>query len=190
MRKEPVVSMSATPLTRAIPDSLPLPRCHRCDFADRPFERETAGAVLRAYAVRWQRVLADPRTTSRPVGALAWSPLEHACHVRDMCLLFHQRLDTTLGTGRGPLPDPAVSGGHLPGLYRDEDPRRVAGELGRAARALALRLAALTAADWDHDDPRFPGERLTVDFFTRHLLHDIAHDLGEVLRAGGPGLRR
>ncbi|QDY80486.1 DinB family protein [Streptomyces qinzhouensis] len=178
--------MSATPLTRTIPDSLPLPRCHRCDFADRPFGRETAAAVLREYAVRWQRVLADPRTTSRPVGALAWSPLEHACHVRDMCLLFHQRLDLTLGTGpRGPRPAPAGdTGGQLPGLYRDEDPRRVSGELGRAAGALALRLAGLTAADWDHDDPRFPGERLTVDFFTRHLLHDIAHDLGEVLRAG------
>ncbi|MGV9317153.1 hypothetical protein ACWDR0_33995 [Streptomyces sp. NPDC003691] len=177
--------MSATPLTRTFPDSPPLPLCHRCDFADRPFTRETAARILREYADRWRRVLADPGTTSGAVGALAWSPLEHACHVRDMCLLFHQRLDLTLGTPRAPLPGPADSGGHLPALYRDEDPRLVARELVRAAGALARRFETLTAADWDHDDPRFPGERLTVDFFTRHLLHDIAHDLGEVLRSGG-----
>ncbi|MGC9438871.1 hypothetical protein [Streptomyces sp. WG5] len=58
----------------------------------------------------------------------------------------------------------------------------MAEELGRAAEALAHRLAALTADDWDRDDPRLADPRLTVDFFTRHLLHDIAHDLAEAVR--------
>lgn len=55
-------------------------------------------------------------------------------------------------------------------------------ELGRAAEALARRLATLTADDWDRDDPRLADPQLTVDFFTRHLLHDIAHDLPEAMR--------
>ncbi|WP_055551354.1 hypothetical protein [Streptomyces sp. NBRC 110028] len=58
----------------------------------------------------------------------------------------------------------------------------MAEELGRAAEALALRLATLTADDWDRDDPRLADPRLTVDLFTRHLLHDIAHDLAEAMR--------
>ncbi|MET8947605.1 hypothetical protein ABZX30_29720 [Streptomyces sp. NPDC004542] len=53
----------------------------------------------------------------------------------------------------------------------------MAEELGRAAEALAHRLAMLTTDDWNRDDPRLADPRLTVDFFTRHLLHDIAHDL-------------
>ncbi|MDO0929813.1 hypothetical protein QQY24_32370 [Streptomyces sp. TG1A-8] len=57
----------------------------------------------------------------------------------------------------------------------------MAEELGRAAEALALRLATLTADDWDRDDPRLADPRLTVDLFTRHLLHDIAHDLAEAM---------
>ncbi|MFE0426599.1 DinB family protein [Streptomyces sp. NPDC058953] len=180
--------MSATPLTRPVPvsPSLPLPHCRRCDFGDRPFGRETAADVLRDYASRWRRVLTDPAVPARGVGTLAWSPLEHGCHVRDMCLLFHQRLDLTLGAApTGPAPDGEGERGRVPGLYRDEDPGRVADELRAAAGALARRLDGLDAADWDHEDPRLPGERLTVEFFTRHLLHDIAHDLGEVLRAGG-----
>lgn len=178
--------MSATPLTRPVPvsPSLPLPHCRRCDFGDRPFDRATAPDVLRDYALRWRRVLADPGTPTGRVGVLAWSPLEHGCHVRDMCLLFRRRLAATLGTApAGPEPEDLGDPARLTGLYRDEDPRRVAGELVAAAEALARGLAALGPADWDREDPRLPGERLTVEFFTRHLLHDIAHDLGEVLRA-------
>ncbi|MFD9606206.1 hypothetical protein ACFRCI_47520 [Streptomyces sp. NPDC056638] len=57
----------------------------------------------------------------------------------------------------------------------------MAQELGRAAEALAHRLAMLTADDWNRDDPLLADPRLTVDFFTRHLLHDIAHDLAEAV---------
>ncbi|WP_413803738.1 hypothetical protein [Streptomyces iranensis] len=66
--------------------------------------------------------------------------------------------------------------------YRDEEPRLVAEELGRAVEALAHRLAVLTADDWNRDAPRLADPRLTVDFFTRHLLHDITHDLAEAMR--------
>lgn len=61
----------------------------------------------------------------------------------------------------------------------------MAEELGRAAEALAHRLAMLTADDWSRDDPRLADSRLTVDFFTRHLLHDIAHNLAHDLAEAG-----
>ncbi|MFI6289126.1 DinB family protein [Streptomyces sp. NPDC051018] len=144
--------------------------------------------MLREYAGRWRRVLADPSVTRRRVGPLAWSLLEHGCHVRDMCILFHQRLDTTLGTA-APAPHPGEPGGspEIPGLYRDEDPWRVAGELGRAAESLARRFESLSDGDWERGDPRFNDPGLTVGFFTGHFLHDIVHDLGEVSRSGGRG---
>lgn len=65
--------------------------------------------------------------------------------------------------------------------YRDEEPQHVAEELGWAAEALARRLAMLTTDDWNRADPCLADPRLTVDFFTRHLLHDIAHGLAEVV---------
>ncbi|MFF0445170.1 DinB family protein [Streptomyces sp. NPDC004609] len=161
------------------------PRCNQCNFPSVHSGGERAAGLLREYAGRWRRVLTDPQVTRRRTGPLAWSPLEHGCHVRDMCLLFHQRLDATLGTASS-APAPGEQGGSpdVPGLYRDEDPRRVAGELGRAAESLARRFASLSAGDWDRADPRFTDPRLTVAFFTGHFLHDIVHDLGEVTRAG------
>ncbi|MEU9605976.1 hypothetical protein [Streptomyces sp. NPDC048057] len=181
------LSSPSSPSSRGSLAAFPPPRCNRCDFGTRPFDRSAAGELLREYAARWQRVLVDPGTTGRRVGVPAWSPLEHGCHVRDMCLLFHQRLDATLGAagaslGALTIPDGA-QGFDVPALYRDEDPRRVCEELGRAAEALARRFDGLGGEDWERRDPRFPEDCLTVDFFTRHFFHDVAHDLGEVLRA-------
>ncbi|MCF3134491.1 DinB family protein [Streptomyces olivochromogenes] len=136
--------------------------------------------ALREYTAGWQRLLRAPELDDRRAGLPAWSPLESGCHVRDMCLLFHTRLDAILGES-AIAPRISTEGDTLR-RYQDEDPRQVAEELGRAAVTLARRLAAFTAEDWDRADPRLADPRLTVGFFTRHLLHDIAHDLAEAER--------
>lgn len=97
-----------------------------------------------------------------------------------MCLLFDQQLSAMLGFA--PMTVRAAGEQGLPPRYRDEDAGRVREELGRASETLAGHLAGLTADDWGHRDPRLPELGLTVDYLTRHLLHDIVHDL--------PGLPR
>ncbi|MFI2211482.1 DinB family protein [Streptomyces sp. NPDC020141] len=220
--------MGTTATTRWADALLTLPPCNRCNALWRAFRRETAAELLREYAAQWQRALSDPGTPDRGVGALSWSPLEHGRHIRDMCLVFQQGLDATLGAGALPpgrpdggpgLPDggqgppgaareegvrqsvgeegmrqsvgegpaPRVTGeGCARQSVGEEDARRVAAELGRAAGSLADRLDTLTADDWARADHRFADDRLSVGFFTRHLLHDIAHDLREVLRDDRP----
>ncbi|TDC76556.1 DinB family protein [Streptomyces hainanensis] len=146
-------------------------------------------ALLRECAEGWRRLLCDRGLDGRRVGTPLWSPLEHGCHVRDMCLLFHSGLDAMLGGNRiAPSErseagaDPEAHGPRVLRRYREEEPRQVAAELGRAADALADRLASLTDDDWRHRAPGPADSRLTVDFFARHLLHDIAHGLAEIRR--------
>ncbi|MBD0844106.1 MULTISPECIES: hypothetical protein [unclassified Streptomyces] len=159
---------------------LPLPDCDRCGFTARTASRPQVAHLVREYAVQWQHLLTHPAPARAPrrTGTPGWSPLEHGCHARDMCLLFHSRLDAILGIA--PTSTPSAS--DLP--YRDEDPHRVSRELAGAAESLARRLAACTAEDWDRADPGLADPRLTVGFFTRHLLHDLAHGLAEA--GGGP----
>jgi DinB superfamily len=167
---------SGSPLDRT---PLPPPRCRSCGFTSGLVTPDTIADMLQGCAVGWQRLLRAPGLSGRRTGTPSWSPLEAGCHVRDMCLLFHTRLDAILG--KSPITPRPSTGAGTDGdtgrRYRDEEPRQVAEELGRAAEALARRLAALTADDWDRDDPRLADPRLTVGFLTRHLLHDIAHRL-------------
>ncbi|MEV0177170.1 hypothetical protein AB0I00_39460 [Streptomyces sp. NPDC050803] len=158
---------------------LPPPDCDRCGFTSQAAGRGQVAHLLRTYATQWQLLLAHPaHPARRRAGTPGWSPLEHGCHARDMCLLFHSRLDAILDIAPsrvGPISE-------LP--YRDENPDRVSRELAGAAETLARRLAAFTADDWDRADPGLADPRLTVGFFTRHLLHDLAHGLVEA--GGGP----
>ncbi|MET8979932.1 hypothetical protein ABZX85_30455 [Streptomyces sp. NPDC004539] len=160
------------------PDAHPV--CRHCSFNSVTCDRNTAAELLLYYAAQWRRVLTGPADLTRPgTGTPAWSTLEHGCHVRDMCLLFHQQLGAMLDASR----DIAPSGVSTPLRYRDEDARHVADELERAATALAARLTTLTADEWDRGDPRLPDLDLTLGVRTRHLLHDICHSLHGALRA-------
>ncbi len=75
----------------------PLPDCRHCGFRTHLISQDAIADALREYATAWQRVLRDPRLSGRRAGVPAWSALECGCHVRDMCLLFHTRLDAILG---------------------------------------------------------------------------------------------
>lgn len=130
----------------------------------------------------------NPRITRKKTGPLAWSALEYGCHTRDMCDLFHKRLVRMLRLEPAPPPrttgEPGSSGSEFLRPYREEDPRQVAPELGRAAEDLARRLETLSRADWVRPDPAAEDPRLTVEFFTSYFIHDIVHDLCEVSRLG------
>ncbi|MEU2673293.1 DinB family protein [Streptomyces sp. NPDC007164] len=186
----PAVNTTARPRSPLGRTPLLLPDCDRCGFTSSRVRHDTVVGLLRKYAAEWQWVLTRPGLDGRRVGVPHWSPLEHGCHVRDMCLLFHKRLDAIFGTtpiapDHRTTPDvgPVTESPDSVRRYRDEAPRQVAEELGWAAEALARRLATLADDDdWDRDGTCLADSRLTVDFFTRHLLHDIAHDLAEVRR--------
>ena len=46
--------------------------------------------LVRAAAAPWREVLARPDVAVRP-DPVVWSPLEYACHVRDVLRLFAER---------------------------------------------------------------------------------------------------
>ena len=65
--------------------------CEECGFDVRTFPREQVGDMVRANATKWRGLLAHPDVGRRPSDD-RWSALEYACHVRDVCRLFEERL--------------------------------------------------------------------------------------------------
>jgi hypothetical protein len=66
-------------------------RCPECGFDASTMVCTDVGALVRANAQAWRLVLGRADVRSRPADD-RWSPLEYACHVRDVFRLYDERL--------------------------------------------------------------------------------------------------
>ncbi len=104
--------------------------CPECGFDAAAVDVEDIPDLLRANAAAWPAVLARPDVRDRPDPS-TWSPLEYACHVRDACQVFGDRLALMLQ-----VDDPLFANWDQDATaeqsgYGEQDPERVTGELQR-----------------------------------------------------------
>ncbi len=115
-----------------------------------------------------------------------WSPLEYACHVRDVLRVFRER-------SRAMVAEPGVDFGwwdHEAAVtddaYNDQDPAQVAADVADGATRYATLLRGLDADQWRARGERRGGEIFTVESLARYGLHEAKHhqlDIGRGLRA-------
>lgn len=109
-----------------------------------------------------------------------WSPLEYACHVRDVFRLFAQRLDLMLSED-----DPAFANWD-PNITQEAerydlaDPRVVREELAAAGAAIAGKFDEITSEQLARTGRRSDGANFTVATFARYEIHDPVHHLWDV----------
>jgi hypothetical protein len=153
--------------------------CPECGFDARSIDVTEVGDLTRANASAWQRVLARPGAGERPAPD-RWSPLEYACHVRDVFRLFAERLDLML-TEDGPrYANWDQDATAVEDDYAGQSPVAVAVELTRAGAALAERFDAVKGDQWRRTGHRSDGAEFTVDSFARYFIHDPVHHLWDV----------
>jgi hypothetical protein len=155
--------------------------CPECGFDASSVPPESIGALVRANAAAWEEVLARPaddlrRRPSRD----SWAPLEYACHVRDVCALYHQRLGLMLREDDPLYPNWDQDETALADDYASQDPAVVADELVAAADSLAGRFAAVSGDQWLRPGRRSDGASFTVETFARYFIHDPIHHLHDV----------
>jgi len=159
--------------------------CPECGFDTRSVGRDDVPAVLRANCEQWPRVLAGEDVDIRPRDDM-WSPLEYACHVRDVFGLYDRRLLLMLSEDDPTFPNWDQDETALAERYADQDPARVAADLVAAGQVLADRFATVRGDQWQRTGTRSDGAHFTVDTFARYLVHDPVHHLYDVTgrRAG------
>ena len=154
--------------------------CPECGFDAATVPPESVGARLRANAAAWRDVLgqADDVVRRRPVDR--WSPLEYACHVRDVCVLYDERLGLMLAEDDPLYPNWDQDVTAVEEAYGAQVPAEVAVALAAAADALADRFDSVEGAQWGRTGRRSDGARFTIAGFSRYLLHDPVHHLYDV----------
>ena len=151
--------------------------CDECGADVGTIDPTSVGEALRHNASEWLRVLAGEDVTDRPA-ATVWSPLEYACHVRDVHRVFDGRVRLMLEQD-----DPsfeswdqdAASAG-----YGDEPADVVARELAAAATAVAARYDGVSAQQWSRPGRRSNGSSFTVASIATYHLHDVVHHIWDV----------
>jgi len=158
--------------------------CPECGLDTRAIRPAEVPDLLRANASAWRDVLAthpDPRRRPRPD---MWSPLEYACHVRDVCRLYDQRLHLMLTEDDPAYPNWDQDRTAVTDDYAGQDPATVATDLVAAAEVLAASLAAVSGAAWERTGTRSDGAHFTVATFARYFIHDPIHHLWDVTGRG------
>ncbi|MCT2587257.1 DinB family protein [Actinophytocola sp. S1-96] len=153
--------------------------CPDCGLDTSRLRPEDVPTLLRANATAWRDVLADgdPRPRPRPD---RWSPIEYACHVRDVCRVFADRLHLMLTEDQPHFPNWDQDATALADRYADQDPAVVAAELIDAAEHLAVRFAQVSGSQWERPGRRSDGAHFTVGTLARYFIHDPVHHLFDV----------
>jgi hypothetical protein len=157
--------------------------CPECGFVAADVDVDDVAAMLRANADAWTHVLRSRSVAQRPSPAV-WSPLEYACHVRDVNRLYLVRLNLMLAQDGPHYPNWDQDRTAIDERYHEADPAEVAEDLTAAAMALADRFDEVAGDQWDRTGYRSDGAAFTISSFARYLIHDPIHHLHDV---GGTG---
>ncbi len=155
-------------------------RCEECGLA--AGEVDPGAVAERAYvaAEEWVQILqSHPAVEARP-GPGVWSPLEYACHVRDVYRVFDDRLGSMLAEDFPRFANWDQDQTAVLERYAEADPEVVAAQLEEAAQTLVGHVEALHLADLERTGSRSDGAEFTVASLLQYFLHDVVHHLWDV----------
>jgi hypothetical protein len=151
--------------------------CPECGHDSATVGRDDVAPIIRANAQRWARVLALGDTVHRRPRPDRWSPLEYACHVRDVFRIYDHRLARMLTEDDPTYLNWDQDATAIDERYGEQDPAVVTTDLTAAAEQLATRFDGVRGEQWSRTGNRSDGARFTIDTFARYLVHDIVHHI-------------
>jgi hypothetical protein len=161
-------------------------RCDECGYDYDEISRDRIATALLALGPRHQSSLTGQdarRLRARPRPDV-WSPLEYACHVRDVLKVQRERIRLALAEDQPAFAPMRREERVIEDRYNEQDPADVIKELVDAAAALAHVLETLDEEGWRRTGIyNFPTTQVrTVEWIGRHTLHEGRHHLWDIDR--------
>jgi SAM-dependent methyltransferase len=153
--------------------------CPECGFDAPDLDRDRIPQAIRDNATLWDVVLDTDDAAVRPSAHL-WSPLEYACHVRDVNRLFADRLELMLIQDDPEFENWDQDEAAVEADYGSQQPDKVAAEVTAAAEAVAAAYERVSGVQWNRTGRRSDGAVFSVESFARYHLHDLVHHAHDV----------
>ena len=153
--------------------------CLECGFDAPGLARERVPDAIRDNATLWEVVLGTDDAAVRPAPHL-WSPLEYACHVRDVNRIFDERARLMLSEDGPAFAAWDQDATAVEQDYGSQDAAKVAEEVVAAAEAVAATYESVPDDAWERTGTRSNGDEFTIDTLARYHLHDLVHHAHDV----------
>ena len=153
--------------------------CPECGFDSSALARDGLPTRIRETMAAIVTRLDEPGATERPAPTV-WSPLEYACHVRDVCHLYDVRVGRMLDEDDPLFANWDQDRTAVEERYWEQDPTVVAADAMSNAEVIATRFARVSGPQWNRPGRRSDGAVFTVDSIGRYFLHDLVHHLHDV----------
>jgi DinB superfamily len=159
--------------------------CPDCGFAWGAIPTTSYGPALESLARRYDdRLQADVAALRRRPAPAVWSPLEYACHVRDMLFAQRERVYLALVEERPSFARMNREERVTLARYADETPAAVRSDLAVAFRGVGIALSGRSSEDWTRLLVyNYPGpQEHDLAWMGRHTLHECEHHLVDIDR--------
>lgn len=153
--------------------------CPACGLSAGQVAPTDVAARVVADLPRWEAVLRRVEARERP-SPTTWSPAEYACHVRDVFVLFGQRIQLMLDEDDPLFANWDQDETALADDYASQLPSEISTQLVAAGRAIAATFDAVPADAWERTGRRSNGSTFTVTTLSQYFLHDVVHHLYDV----------
>ena len=154
--------------------------CQECGYDADAVDLDHLPERIRLNAAAWAGVLADRSAVRDRPDDHTWSPLEYACHVRDVHTIFDERVVLMIDSDDPAFPNWDQDTTAIDSAYADQDPIEVAEGLRNAAAQVSGRYGAIKGDTWRRTGRRSDGAVFTVASLARYHLHDVEHHLHDV----------
>ena len=155
--------------------------CPDCGFDPAVLTPQDVPGLLHDASPRYAAALGRADARTRPRRGV-WSPVEYACHARDVCDVMRGRLAQILAGGGEVVrfanwdqDETAVEK-----QYRRAEPATVERELAVALDAAATAFEAPEGQQWSWPALRSDGSEFTATTLALYFAHDIRHHLWDV----------
>ncbi len=157
--------------------------CPECGFEASAVRSADVGELVRHNTMRWRDLLAAGVIRAGRPDDATWSPLEYACHVRDIYVRYDARVVLMLTEDDPYYPNWDQDASALDDRYDEQDPATAVAELTAAGLALATRLDGLSPEQWQRPGRRSDGASFTIDTLTRYMAHDTFHHVWDLTKS-------
>jgi len=156
--------------------------CAECGLEAAAIDRARLPALVDSAVAAFRSRLAEPDAARRS-DPQTWSVLEYACHVRDVCRTFDERVTLMLTRDNPRFANWDQDETALAERYWTQDPAVVSTELQVAGAHVAQAFATVADDQWQRPGRRSNGSVFTVDSLGRYFVHDLVHHVHDIRSA-------